>query len=216
MKTKNLFPLLISTLFANSLYGASSIQLEVGEFQDQLGSTVIVGTWLLILDTNDNGILPGGLAASPISNGALLPASAIDIANDFSGYTLGLGEIEGDNVISFGSIGDVDLGDGFATALVSFLDGQEGLAYGIYWVPGLNPGDTLPTSGTFEMGGYFQSTTTAFAAYGMFAPPAPVSNSPAVFDVGSFNAVLVTAVPEPSTLALSALAALGLLRRRRA
>jgi hypothetical protein len=209
--------LLLSAILTNSLYGASSIQLEVGEFQDVSSAIVVTGTWLVILDLNDDGVLPGGLAAGPTSSGALTAGNAAAISSAFSGASLSLGVIDDDQIISVGNIGDIDLGDGYATSPVNFSDGQEGLAYGIYWVPGQNPGDTLPNTGNFQMGGYFTSTITEeFALRGMFAPPAPVSNEPAVFYVTSFNALLVAAVPEPSTLALTAFAALGLLRRRRA
>lgn len=216
MKSKYLLTLFLSGIFAASSYAASSIQLEVGEFKTASGTTVITGTWLVILDANNDGSLPGNLAAGPSSNGALQIANAAVVADVFSGVTLSLGAIGSDEIIAMGTVGDVDLGDGFATSTISFLDGQEGRAFGIYWLPGLSPEDIIPSSGSFEIGGYFQSDTSEFAAYGMFAPDVNVALEPAVFDVSSFNAITVTAIPEPTALTLTALAALGLLRRRRA
>lgn len=216
MKSKKITFLLLSAIFASKLYGASSVQLEVGEFRNVSGVSVTTGTWFIVLDSNDDGILPGGLAAGPTSNGALQSGNATAVASAFSGASLGLGVIGDDQIISVGSIGDVDLGVGYVSSPVNFSNGQEELAYGIYWAPGLNPGDTLPSSGTFQIGGYFNSTATPDALYGMFSPPVSISNEPAVFSVSAFNAILVTAVPEPSALAFTAVALLGLLRRRRA
>ncbi|MCU0781169.1 MAG: PEP-CTERM sorting domain-containing protein, partial [Akkermansiaceae bacterium] len=125
------------------------------------------------------------------------------------------GSIGGDENIGVGTVGDIDLGDGFTSATINFSDGQEGLAFGVYWLPGLTPNEKIPTSGTFEIGGYFQSLTDGWAQYGMFAPPSNVALEPAVFDVSFFNAITVTAVPEPATLTLSALGLAALMRRRR-
>jgi hypothetical protein len=213
MKITHLKTLFFTGLLCNIAHAASSIQLQVGEFKNASGATVVTGTWLVILDANNDGILPGNLAAGPTSNGALQIANAAQIADDFSGITLSLGAIGADQIIGVGTVGDVDLGDGFATSPISFVHGQEGSAYGVYWIPDLNPNDPIPTSAAFQIGGYFQSNPDDFLAYGMFAPPFNVAFEPAVISVSSFTAV---AIPEPTTVALSALAAFGLLRRRRA
>lgn len=212
MKTRRNIYLLSIGLALSQVHAASSIQLEVGAFKNSNGISVTTGTWVLILDSNDDNQLPGDLAAGPANNGSLNLSNITAINEDFTGKTLGLNNAIGnDTIVAIGEIGDIDLGADYVAATVTFNDGQEGLAYGIYWFPGKSPGNTL--TGDYEIGGYFQSDTTEFAAYGMFAPPPLTAQEPAAFDVSGFNAIII---PEPSALVLTLLGSAALLRRRRA
>lgn len=188
---------------------ASSVQLEVGEFRTSGNLTVTSGTWILVLNQDANASLPGGLTIG--GDNALVDGSPTQDPGAFAGVTLGLNQIiAGDRIVGMGTIGDVDLGDGYTATPVSFSNGQENLAYGIYWFPGLNPNTVVPE--TFEVGGVFQKTTSPFALRGMVSPADQVAFESATFDVTGFKAV---AVPEPATLSLSALGLAALLRRRR-
>jgi hypothetical protein len=206
---------------STSGFSASSIELEVGGLRNTAGATVTSGTWALILDANNDQLLTGNIAATATSSNAhLLPANATAASLDFSGITLTLGQlIGGARIHALGAITDatnLDFGAGYGLGgTISFLDGEEGLAYGIYWFPGITQGGTLPTSGTFQVGGFFQSVSDELAPDGTFSPAPNSIGSSAVFDSSAFNAITVTAVPEPSTFLLSAFGALALLRRSR-
>ncbi len=221
MYTKTITTLAYLTFISTPAFSASSIELEVGQLKNTAGATVTSGTWALILDANNDKLLPGNIAATTMSSNAhLLPANASASSLDFSGITLTLGQlIGGARIHALGAITDVtdlDFGAGYGLGgTISFPDGEEGLAYGIYWFPGITQGSTLPTSGSFQVGGFFQSTTTMDTPYGTFSPPSPQFGSVHVFDSSAFNAITVTAVPEPSTFLLSAFGALALLRRSR-
>jgi hypothetical protein len=220
MPAKSIATLAYFTFLSTSAFSASSIELEVGELKDSDGATVTSGTWVLILDANNDQLLPGNIAATTTSNNAhLLLANATAASSDFSGITLNLGQlIGGARIHALGAITDADdedYGPGFGVSGVTFAAGEEGLAYGIYWFPGITQGSTLPTSGTFQVGGFFQSTTGSFAPTGTFSPPSPLDNIGTAFDSSAFNAITVNAVPEPSTFLLSAFGVLALLRRSR-
>jgi hypothetical protein len=204
----------LSGIFIGGAHAASSIQLEIGEMRDSSNQVILSGTWMLVLNTNNTTGLPGNINPNAVGADPITSSSAdtTAAANDFVGLTLNLSSIiNGDKIIAIGSIGSGDLGAGFADGPVLFGDGQEDIAYAIYWFPGLSVGDTVPS--VFEVGGVFISSTDTFAPRGMISPPVNVAFESAVFDVTSFTAV---PIPEPTTLMLSALAALGLLRRRRA
>lgn len=210
------FLLIVASSYA---YGASSIILEVGPFEDSIGDPVFNGVWILVLDSSNTSLLPGALSADASSPDTNLsnPTAA---AEAFSGLTLNQNNlIGGSKILGIGNItpeNDPDLpGYGLSNGSIEFADGEEGLAYGIYWIMGFTVGDTLPTTGAFEIGGIFRSSTAEFSEYGTFSPPAPFDNVITVFDVTGVNAIIVTAIPEPSTFLLSTLGALALLRRSR-
>lgn len=202
-------------------FGASSMILNVGLLNDSSGDLVNSGTWILVLKDTESAFLPGGIPASSVSpNSHLTLANTAPVAQDFSGLALNLGiQINDSTIRAIGSITDpsnMDVGAGYAlSGAIEFGDGEENRAYGFYWFPGIAPGSTLPTSGTFEIGGFFQSSPSEFAAYGTFSPPPAIDNDPTFFDSSNFNAITVTAIPEPTTALLVTLGLLGLLRRSR-
>jgi PEP-CTERM motif len=221
MLNKTLKKLIFFSLLSTPAFSSSNMEIEVGVFKNAAGDTLFSGTWALILDVANNKVLPGNIPATSMSsNSHLLTVNATAAAMDFSGVTLSEGTmIGGARIQSLGTItgnDNLDFGAGYGIdGLISFADDEENLAYGIYWFPNMNLGSTLPTSGTFEVGGFFQSDIETFAAYGTFSPPAGVFGELVALDSSPFRAITVTAVPEPSTFLLSAFAGLALLRRSR-
>ncbi len=200
---------------------ASSILLEVGQLKNSSGAAVLSGSWILILNESNSNVLPGGMAATSASPDAnLTSANTMAVAQDFSGKTLDLGSMIGTGSIrAIGTItpeNDPDYGGGFGVSgTINFANGEEGRAYGVYWIPGFAPGDTLPTSGMYQVGGIFRSSSSASAQFGTFSPPAPQDNVATGFNTNTINAIVVTAIPEPTTLLLSSLGLVALFRRSR-
>ncbi|NJR43378.1 MAG: PEP-CTERM sorting domain-containing protein [Akkermansiaceae bacterium] len=108
---------------------------------------------------------------------------------------------------------------------IPFAGVTTGGIWGLYWFPSLT-GTTLPAN-NFQIGGFTQASNTITGSFGDIGTviPADGNTSSTIFadsivtspdpglQISRFTAIV--AIPEPTTLTLSALGALALLRRRR-
>ncbi|MCF7674166.1 MAG: PEP-CTERM sorting domain-containing protein [Akkermansiaceae bacterium] len=229
MKKLTLLTLLFPALALPS--GASiSIDTFAGEFLDASGSNASDSSlWAIIYDSNGDDLLPGGLTP----DSSLLGTNASQAFTDFSGQQiltgqnigfdkiLWAGEIDGANLSGTPSLGYTSLSNFTFAELGVVANGK----WAVYWFPELTiDSDTLGLS-PFEVGGLQQTSAGAsLGDLGMVMPATDDTgtNYTAAFinsgdnggDIApaTFTAVVV---PEPTTLSLSALALVTLLRRRR-
>ena len=193
------------------------------------GSTAVPdGTlWVMIVDDGDAS-LPGGLE---VNTSLTAGEDESNIVADFEGVTISLGnQINGDSIFAFGGMnGDANYftpgTDGRALELTVGENGvTSGRAFGFYWFPGIEyTGGNPLLSDVLEVGGISDITgVDSLSGFDPMEIPSDGSTtapSAGTADVGgTFSAARFTAVaiPEPSALTLSGLAALALLRRRRA
>jgi hypothetical protein len=175
--------------------------------------------WALIVDSNDDGVLPGGLQQN---SSLVLPADGALISSQFGGSTLAKGGlIGGDTIFDVGGFnGFENFGvAGYSAAVTSGTHGTNGATtgrvFGFYWFPGLTSSgsNVLPTT-NFSVGGV-HDTSGAMTIPGLGATVSVTLETSVVggsFPADRFNAVVV---PEPSLLALFPLSFTVRLRRRR-
>lgn len=201
---------------------AVTINTEFGSLRDASGAVISSTTTLyaIVFDTDNNSSLPGGLGV----NESLTVGDSATAYAAFQGKTLSQGlKIGGDTVIQWGTFDDPE-GLGFAFPVLTTADFADsgitaGTKYGFYWFPGIDT-SAIPTTlsaigGINETVNYYNAGSLGYI--GMQVPNASDTVTTAIYDstlgTSRFTAI---AVPEPTTLTLSALATLGLLRRRRA
>jgi hypothetical protein len=208
---------------------AISISIQAGELLNS-SSTLVSDTslWAIIYDANGDSMLPGGLELdSSLTTGDTTAIIAAFAGKSITtGATIGLdkilwaGEVDGPGTSGVSGIGGHDL-SGFTFSSLGVAAGGK---WAVYWFPGLTAGgNTLPGS-SFEVGGIQQTAAGGSGGdIGMVMPAVDntgFSFAAAFIDTdhgGDIEASRFTAiaVPEPTTLALSALGLAALLRRRR-
>ena len=213
---------------------ALTIDIIAGRLLNSSGNEVSDSSiWALVVDDDNNNTLPGNLSLS--STGKLLPDQPTFEAvwEDFSGI-----EIVADAMINGDRILEVFLVDGFNTSgqtavtyqTITLSDAQwqavSGKKWGIFWFPELIGSTTLPSSGNFEIGGYYDPNVGSGGHSGMVMPTYVDGTNPQVVaafigtDVpgagGALGTSNFTAIPEPSAMLLTLLGSVALLRRRRA
>lgn len=231
-----LSPILLAFATTLGTHAAVTYELAIGAMRDVSG-TALPDSTLVVLIANTNGAsgLPGGLNDSDLSQSGLNPTNAFA---HFAGQTLEVGDtINGDTVFYVGQINSTP--NSFPAGMLyapnlnfpSYTNGlAQGQSFGVYWFPGITSGATPLPTGSFQIGGFFNSapntdssdigmvlqdsnsgsnwkayqmdSTTAAGGFGLSSSTAPAA----------FTAILV---PEPSAALLGALAALLGLRRRR-
>ncbi len=186
--------------------------------------------WIMIVDRDGNNVLPGGLEADSSLNQNV---DTSQIADDFSNIMLSLGAtINGDVIFAMGGMNGtenfgqagisneaIELGLGESDILGS---SDVGKTFGFYWFPGIaydsgNPNVQLGS--VFEVGGI--STVNNLDA----GDPMVIPGDGITINIGASTEELggttpsadftALAIPEPSTLVLSLVGAVALLRRRR-
>lgn len=207
------------------LWAAVTISTEFGSLRDASGAVISSTTTLyaIVYDTDNNSSMPGGLGV----NESLTVGDSATAYAAFQGKTLSQGmTIGGDTVVKWGTFNDPD---GFASALLTSADftasgitETAGYKYGFYWFPGIST-QVIPAL-LSEIGGI--NETVAYvntgSPIGMQVPSDGATATTSILDsdlggnVTDTSRFTAIAVPEPTTLTLSALATLGLLRRRRA
>lgn len=204
----------LCALLLNTANAASQISFGLGDLKDLSGNLVETGTWIIVVDSSGTNLMPGGLSYQDGITDTLSASSTAASAAHFSGLELSVNEITANNIIAaVGSIGSIN-GNGTVSTTVNFADGFEDTIYAVYWFPGFSPGQTLPTTGTFSVGGFVDGVVDVdFAPTGTKSPlTGSVTHDFVTTDI---TPILVTAIPEPSTFLLSTLGALALLRRSR-
>lgn len=225
MNTKSIAIALASTASLCSIsFGATSAQLYIDKLNtsDGVGYPASGAAWALIYDQNNDGNLPGGLTdgTSLVAGSASAIEAAFGASMSISNNTI---LANGDRIIMTGTvpvggvIDEVVLFDiGTGTNQVT-----TGRKFALYWFPGLSVGDSFNTTGAYEIGGVFEQSPHApsFSDYGMVVPSDNESGLFLSLDSQSGfseSRLVAVAIPEPSAITLTGLAALALLRRRRA
>lgn len=208
-------PKSIALLMASSIcaHATVSIQWEFEALRDAAGNPLAVSTaYVLVADTGGNGMVPDseGVVGVSLAVGSSVGQGTVF----FAGTTAG--------AVAQGSVVSLDM-DAFGV--------QAGDSWSLLWFPGINSvGDSVVVDAGQSFGS-FQSSTIDPVAIGFGADQAmvfPADGSPLVttlyFDSsteatisptpGEFTASL-TAVPEPSSFALTATAMMCMLLRRR-
>jgi hypothetical protein len=211
-------------------WGVISFDIQAGEFRDSTGVVVSDSSlWAVVYDANNDGSLPGDLGL----NEHITTSDASSVLGDFAAVTIATGlMVGGDRILWAGAVdGEATSGVsgvGATTALSDFtfssLEVAAGRNWAIYWFPGLTvSSNTLPSS-SFEVGGIQLTNAGSGGTLGMVFPGADDTGFTYTIaaigesldgDVPDVQFTAVTAVPETSTLALSALGAAALLRRGR-
>ena len=214
---------------ASPVYATSTVGFAIGAVRDASGTVLPddSSAWAIIV--SNTATLPGGL-----TDGANT-ITASEAASDFDNITLTIGDKGDYTIIETGTItGSEDLlgSPGVALSTATFnLSGvvTAGKLWGLYWFPGKSVGETL--NGTYEVGGFAQSTPNVESG-GTFGTVVPADGSTETLvnflesslnqgvlggtDTGlSASRFTAVAVPETTTLTLSALGLAALLRRRR-
>jgi hypothetical protein len=200
--------------------GSFTLNLGFGVAKSNGGTPVVDGTlWALIVDSNDDSMLPGGLQTD---SSLIAPNDFGSIFSDFGGKNILVGEtFGGDTVFQIGSFNGTSfygatgyLGD--SVILTSDEDGlQVNRKFGFYWFPGiLNYGlNTLPSS-VFEVGGVQQLSSDMIV-------PGEGSTVNVAFETEAIGGTVVesrmqaVAVPELHSVVISMLSLVGFLLRRR-
>lgn len=211
---------------------AITITVSAGELLTS-SSTIVSDTslWALIYDADGNNALPGGL--STVTSNSLTTGDQETTFNAFRNKGIIAGDtIGGDKILRVFEVDSANTSGAAGVTLQvinSFVYATEGVAgggkWGIYWFPGLTTANaTLPDVPGFEVGGFFQLTPDSGAGgtIGTVLPASDTGTASAAFlnsnyggDTDATRLTAIVAVPEPSTLALSALGLAALLRRRR-
>lgn len=219
-------------LIALSGHAAVTLGVQAGTLLNS-SSTPVSDTslWAIVYDQNGDGILPGGLAADSNLTNADASQILADFANQTisSGGTIGLdrilwsGAVDGIGTSGAESIGGHDLnGDGSGFTFADLGVAANG-KWAVYWFPGLSEASNTLSGPTFEVGGLQRTTSGSGGDIGMAMPSTdtPGGSFSAYFidatngGVIADSAFTAVAIPETSTLTLSALGMAALLRRRR-
>lgn len=227
---------LLASLFALSsgaVFGSVSITTAFGVCRDGASAPVAAGTlWALIVD-NGNLSLPQMNAVTD-GNTSNIATSSVGNPSPFWYQTLSIGlALGGDTVVAMGGFGDAT---GVQGDTISLLYGAlspngsvlAGRAFGFYWFPGV----TYTAPGTYPIAqgaGNYVGGVVSLApdepgqTLAMYIPPDgndinagavdPTVNGAGGVPAANFLPTLI--IPEPSSMLLGALGALGLLRRRR-
>lgn len=214
---------LITATCASSAFAATTAQLYVDKLNtsDGIGNPAAGAAWVLIYDQNNDSSLPGGL-----TDGSSLSASNANfIKTDFDNLTIADNAVlaNGDRIIATGTVPlDGIINSEVVTFDIGIGANQEatGRRFALYWFPDMSVNDTIDTSLDFSIGGFYESAPHAgsFSDYGMLVPSDNESGLFLAFDSASGwdeGRLVAIAVPETSTLTLSALGMAALLRRRR-
>lgn len=198
--------------------------IEIGALRSNSGTQVPTDSLWAIIYQDGAGNLPGGLEP----NSSLTDADASAISAAFAGATISEGEIiAGSTILKTGSVnasGTVEYGI-TAAPFPPFTGVSAGGTWGLYWFPQLTTTANEILGLNYEVGGFTQADETVepYGTTGTIIPSdgatattyffdSETTKKPADLPVARFTAV---AVPEPTTLTLSALALVALLRRRR-
>ena len=236
MKTKlSLLSLALIGAFSSSLFAASvAITYDFDSLRKNGGAVLTTScVAIMVADSDGDGILPTAteLAGISLTNGTIIG---------------GTDETNGDRIFSASLTGSVAYGPpNLAGAItVDFtangIETGGGTIWGLYWFPTISTLSTTLTVGTSY--GFFHSAVADLAAAavsGQSVTPMlfPADGGATAINVFYYDSKVVTdagktptantptngnftasysVIPEPTTLTLTALAALGLLRRRRA
>ena len=219
----------VLVLGTSAALASNTLSLTAGVCATKTGSAVPDGTlWVLMVDSGGtaNALPQLNLDSSITSSGAAFNQSPFWYASLSVGSV-----IQGDTVFAMGKVDSTASGiSGVLLASVVAQYGLNGISsgknYGLYWFPGVTytaPGTYQVGWGSGEVGG-IQTTTgdTGVGFTGMvfpadtgadLSPGALTTDQGGSFAPSSFQAVNL--IPEPSSMLLGALGALGLLRRRR-
>lgn len=220
----------ILALSAASAGATVTINGEFGQLRNSSGDPIISTTtlWVLIVDTNNDDALPGGLGLNSSLDAG---SDSIQAFADFNGLTINEGmNIGGDKVVKYGTFNDPD---GVAVFSVNFnlttLGLTAGQSYGFYWFPGVNTVTRLIPDTDFQIGGINEEAAYTGAGdgskLGTVLPADGKLVATAVGDEyvggnltaasGRFSAIDATAIPEAGSFTLGLLGLAGLLRRNR-
>lgn len=207
----------------------ATLEIAIGELRDSGGNLVTPSSaWALIV-SNTAGGLPGGL----IDGGSMGTTS--QIAADFNGVSLTAGDKGDYTIIKTGFTNGGSSGLPFLAFDSVVFDytapssvNMAGSLLGLYWFPNRSLGTTL--TGSYEVGGFAQSTPNnqSLGTSGTVIPNQGESQFVYFFET-NFNQTVMgldstglgaerftaVAVPEISSLTLTALGLTGLLIRRR-
>jgi hypothetical protein len=225
MNTKSIAFALATTASLGSIgFGATSAQLYIDKLNTSsgVGNPASGAAWALIYDQNNDSNLPGGLTdgESLVVGDASAIAAAFGQSASISNNTV---LANGDRIIMTGTVPLSGIIDEVIIFDIGTGTNQVASArrFALYWFPGLSVGGTFDTTGAYQIGGVFEQNphVPSSSDYGMIVPTDGESGKFLSLDsqAGFAESRLVAvAIPEPSALTLSGLAALALLRRRRA
>lgn len=198
-----------------------SLTTQFGVATDSSSVAVPDGTlWALIVDSD---AVNGGLPQLNVNSGI---SASLSSPFWYKNLSVG-GTVNSDQVFAMGAFNGTTAA-GIAGAWIGGLSNltlPAGKNFGLYWFPGV----TFTGDGTYlvgnglghQVGGINSTTVEDGADIGMVVPadgfPYTVSASSSALSgaVPAANFVAVSIIPEPSSMLLGALGALGLLRRRR-
>jgi hypothetical protein len=222
MKTKLLITL-AGLALVGSAHAGVTLNALFQDVKDSSGNPVATGTlFILVTDTNLNSSFAGGIGLGQ----SIASTSAAD-ASFAQNQVLTLGSLlSGDTIFAIGGINNV-YGSGTYSDLIGLTIGTNGVVASqntaMYYFPGVTYDSVTAANnkvGT-QVGG-----VNAAAQTGDFTQTMVMGSEGNTVDYGfatvsaggttpNFQAVNLTAVPEPSAALLGAIGVLGLLRRRR-
>lgn len=231
-KTISIFFFVFASLCAES-YAAITLNTFFGIAYDSDGiAPVPDGTlWIMIVDSNGDNVLPGGLdTESSLS----LNDDVSEAAADFSNIILELGAIiNGDKIFAMGGMnGTATLGQaGISFEEVELTVGLNGelansdigKSFGFYWFPGISYDSVNPNvqmGSVFDVGGISVVTNPDTGVDPMVIPGdgTTINVGATTEEVGGNTSVerfTAVQIPEPTTLIFALISAAALLRRRR-
>lgn len=223
---KKLISILLVAFCLTASAGATvTWDIAIGTLRTSDGTQVATNTlWAIIYRNPSTGNLPGGLDA----NSSLTAADSSSILAAFSGKTIAEGQpIDGSTILLTGSADMLGTASHSITGALypPFAGVTAGGVWGLYWFPGLTTASNQVPTDSFEIGGFTQtdSSVEPYGNAGTVIPADGATDTTFFFDdlttatpgdlpSSRFTAV---AVPETTTLTLSALGLAALLRRRR-